>query len=529
MFLTSKYNKLVNNFEKNKNKNWEEWLVFDKVLDKPGKQGVVGLFKTKDNKDTEEQIYLFKMSQCINYLVYHELVIMQGLGELSTFCPHFCRGIGTITCKVEPNRKSKNPFEIKSKYCIDKEILLCEYIDKSSKFYNYIKSDKISEEILYSIMKQVLMGINIAQKNKRFTHYDLHSNNVMIKKCNKDLVFIYKLDEDNQFCVPTYGYYPVIIDFGFSYIEDMDDGPLWTSLAHTDVGFMSDRFDWVADPKLFLITVSDEIKQKRGTKKSKCLRRIVRNIFSPLSIELDSGWDNVEDKAAVDYVLDILETCNNSSKIFDEYDYYCIDILQSLIILPLEEQDYSNISNTFKIFLSEWVKIENEISNEFYNLYILKQITNIARELRFEYLDEETRQTAIKTFRNGVYVAIEKVSKFCIPKKLNCEKLLCSMLVLSKNMEGIMYDTINSRMVDKEKEYSKMTLKNIEQIYAAIDVNIPNIYNYNKNTTFLIMDCVEKEYKLFDIPEEEITNINSIKNMLRGTYIYDLYKKSEEQ
>ena len=30
-------------------------------------------------------------------------------------------------------------------------------------------------------------AITLAQKEKQFTHYDLHSNNVMIKKCNKDL------------------------------------------------------------------------------------------------------------------------------------------------------------------------------------------------------------------------------------------------------------------------------------------------------------------------------------------------------
>jgi hypothetical protein len=128
-------------------------------------------------------------------------------------------------------------------------------------------------KIIVFYYKTSFTAIAIAQKEKKFTHYDLHSFNVMIKKCDKDLVFLYKLDDDNQFCVPTLGYYPVIIDFGFSYISDMDDGPLWPSLAHTDVGFMSDRFDWVADPKLFLVTVLDKIKDKRNSKKSKKFKK----------------------------------------------------------------------------------------------------------------------------------------------------------------------------------------------------------------------------------------------------------------
>jgi hypothetical protein len=529
-----KYKRLLNHFENNKDKKWYEWLEFEKILDKPGKQGIVGMFKMKnekldkkskkDNKTEDEPRYIFKISQNINFLAYHELTVMQGLNEVSQFCPHFCKGIGLIKADTEPTRKSKNPFNIKSKYPVEKELLLCEYIEKSSKFCNYIRNTNINEDVLYSIMKQVLMGINIAQKITKFTHYDLHSNNVMIKKCYKDLVFVYKLDDDNQFCVPTFGYYPIIIDYGFSYISDMEDGPLWTSLAHTEVGFMSDRFDWVADPKLFLITVSDEIKCKRGTRKAKKLRRIVRNIFAPLKIDVESGWDNVENKGAVDYVLEIFETCNNKSKIFEDYDYYCIDILQSLIILPLEEQDYSDIENIFQIFLNEWVKIENEISNEFYNLYILKEIVNIAREVRSLYMKTETKDIAINKFRQKVYEATEKVAKFCIPKNLHFEKFLCSLLILAQNIEGILYDIITSRMKVKQKEYDKMPLENLDQIYAALDVNLRDEYKYNNKTIFYIIDMVNKNNDFFEIPKDEINNINQLNNISRGCYVYDLYK-----
>ena len=195
--FSNKYQKLISEFEKNKHKQWDEWLIFEKLLDNQGKQGMVGLFKIKDSEKNEK--YIFKLSQNLNYLVYHELTIMQGLSTLSNYCPFFCKGIGSIKCKVEPRRKIKNPFDIKSKYPVEKEVLLCEYIENSSKFYNYIKTNDVNEDMLYSIVKQVLMGINIAQKKKQFTHYDLHSNNIMIKKCNKDLVFIFKYDVEFKF------------------------------------------------------------------------------------------------------------------------------------------------------------------------------------------------------------------------------------------------------------------------------------------------------------------------------------------
>jgi len=503
--LSSKYNNLLDYYEKYKDRPWKEWLIFDGILNKPSKQGMLGFFKKKlqvgdkvfytkrntvatitkvDTRDSYYDIeletghiintvddflkpleednckYVFKLSQYTNYLAYNELLVMQGLKEVSKYCPHFLRGIGIIKAKVEPKyRKIENPFDIKSKYPIEKELLLCEFLDKSEKFYNYIKSEKIHEDVLYSIVKQVLMAICIAQKETRFTHYDLHSNNVMVRKCNKDLVFLYKLDDENQFCVPSLGYIHKIIDYGFSYIKDMEDGPLYSSLCHTDVGFISDRFDWVSDPKLFLVTVSDEIKDMRRTKKSKKFRRIVKNIFSPLKIDWDSGWDNTEKKGAVDYVAELLESYNTSSRLFEDCDYYCLDLFQSLIILPLEPQDYSNIRTSYETFLSEWIKIENEISNEFYNLYILKELVDVARTVRPEYLQTETREFAVTEFRNKLYETLRKVSAFCVPKNIHFEKLLCSMYVFSKNIEGMLYEIIEKRIKKKNLEYDKMLLK----------------------------------------------------------------------
>ena len=399
----SKYNKIVSYFEDNKNAPWKEWLSFHSLFNKPGKQGVVGLFTCKTAEDDSEKKIVFKISQNINYLVNHELTIMQGLSSISTYCPHFCKGFGKITCKLEPNcGKNKNPFD-ESKFSVEKDVLLCEYIDKACKFYNYIRSEDVDENVLYSIVKQVLLSICIAQREKKFTHYDLHSFNIMIKKCDKNLSFLYVIDEENQFLVPSLGYYPIIIDYGFSYIENMNGGPLWTSLAHTNVGFMSDRFDPIADPKLFLVTVSYEIKSKRNTKKSKIFKRLIRDIFKPLDIDFECGWDNTEeDKGAVDYVCEILENYNTCSRIFEEYDYYCMDIIQSLIILPLQEQNYENITDAYKAFLKEFVKIENEISNAFYIFYILKEIVDCARNIRPDYLNKNARDESVLIFKKNV-------------------------------------------------------------------------------------------------------------------------------
>lgn len=521
---SSDYHDLVQFFDANKTKPFHEWLTFDSLLDKPGKQGIVGLFHTKEKHPKK---VIFKLSQYINYLVKHELTILQGLREVSLFCPHFCRGIGMIQTKIDAKYRDKaaNPFEITNKHPIEKDILLAEYIDESSKFYNYIRSDQIHENVLYSIVKQTILGVAFAQKLKQFTHYDLHSFNVMVKNCDKDLVCLYKLDAENQFCVPTLGSYPVIIDFGFSYIENMNDGPLWASVAHTDVGFMSDRFDWVADPKLFLITVSQEIKRKRGTKKAKKFRRIVRNIFEPLTIDWDSGWDEFGIKGASEQVTKVLDSYNKHgeiSSLFYNFDCYCIDIIQTLIILPLQHQPYDNLKINFMTFLKEWVKIENLILNPFYNIYILKSMVDVARTIRPDYIKKSTKDQAIRIFRQSLHDIIKSVADFCNPKDIHYEKLLCSLYLFSTSVEGMLHDVVMKTVSMKNKEYKKLPVSSIEEIYGVLSVNLKDNYVYNENTKILFMDLTKQDCFIYKPPAEEIDNINLISHMARGTYINDL-------
>lgn len=208
------YKQLLQCYKENLDKTWNEWLIWDKTFEKIGKQGLVGILK-----DSNNNAYIFKISQYINYLIEHEELIMRCLNDLSSHCVHFCRSFGTLSTTVNPRcRKEGNPFDIRNIRGINKKVLLCDYLENSTKFYNYIRSElKIKECVLYSTIKQILLALCIAQNEKQFTHYDLHSFNVMMKQCDPDTVFVYCIDEDNQFAIPTHGHYPVIIDYGFSY------------------------------------------------------------------------------------------------------------------------------------------------------------------------------------------------------------------------------------------------------------------------------------------------------------------------
>ena len=57
--------------------------------------------------------------------------------------------------------------------------------------------------------------------------------------------------------------------------------------------------------------------------------------------------------------------------------------------------------------------------------------------------------------------------------------------LFAQNIEGILYIVLQDRMVEKEKEYNKMPLKNIEQIKIILQNNATEKHKMLFNTLFL--------------------------------------------
>jgi hypothetical protein len=100
--------------------------------------------------------------------------------------------------------------------------------------------------------------------------------------------------------------------------------------------------------------------------------------------------------------------------------------------------------------------------------------------------------------------------------------MLCSLYQLAKNIEGILYDVTTVQNEKKQEYYDKMLLTSPEQIFATININLPDTYLYNKDTTVMVIDNVSKSRYTYKIPHDELENINKLSRLARGTYINDL-------
>ena len=147
-----------------------------------------------------------------------------------------------------------------------------------------------------------------------------------------------------------------------------------------------------------------------------------------------------------------------------------------------------------------------------------------ARFVRSAYMDIDTANEAVNQFKTMLDERINEIAKFCNPKGLNYEKMLCSMYVLATNIEGIYESEIRADTKRKNTEYDKMPLQSIEQIYATIDSNIPTKYTYNSKTTVFMMDSITKSTKVFSLTENECKKVNDIHSFCRGSILYDIYK-----
>jgi len=76
---------------------------------------------------------------------------------------------------------------------------------------DFLKND-INTELLISCLFQIIFALLYLQKYYKFTHNDLHINNIMYEKTNKK--YLYYKYNNCYFKIPTYGYIFKIIDFG---------------------------------------------------------------------------------------------------------------------------------------------------------------------------------------------------------------------------------------------------------------------------------------------------------------------------
>ncbi len=312
---------------------------FVKTISSSGVQGITGEFElqSKENK------LVFKISTEIDFAIEHEYAVGKSINCLLDFCPHFLFYYATKSMLVD-DEYIKNPdnkllyekTQDKEGIVLPKTVLLMEKLEPLAfdKFCAKAEFAMITSQVI-----QILLGLQFAQKHQQFTHYDLHVGNILMQQCNYNDLFLYQIDGVN-ILVPTYGYYPVFIDFGLSYSQSLANKSMQTPTDNYHHGFQSTQFDKLNDVHHFLITLFCWCEPDGEIFKyfsNKCKR-----IFRRLPLLRASGWKYLP----INFTKKIRYLIKNTSNVCEASKTYSnchtrvlIALLNSLIKLPFKMLD----------------------------------------------------------------------------------------------------------------------------------------------------------------------------------------------
>jgi hypothetical protein len=188
------------------------------------------------------------VKKCATYeaggLEFYNLLV---LSDLCEYIPHFPLPYMYFTCLSNKEKDGEN-MAFCNKPKVDQEDI--NTVTRNAEWHDYDESGTIpklreflimenagsetfkkacsSEEECVSVILQVMFALHIAQEHAKFTHYDLHRENVMLKKfdtSHDNVWFYYKVNGKN-YKVPLINHsMAMLIDFGLSHCEEGKNQP----------------------------------------------------------------------------------------------------------------------------------------------------------------------------------------------------------------------------------------------------------------------------------------------------------------
>jgi hypothetical protein len=168
--------------------------------------------------------------------------------------------------------------------------------------------NEFNHHLILSCLFQISFSLAYLQKHYKFTHNDLHINNIMFQKTDK--TFIYYKFNNKYFKVPTYGYLFKIIDFGRSIFTFHKKQYFNDSFKkHGEAG---GQYDYPYDKLLF--NSKDKLIQPNFHFD---LCRLSITILDQLNYEKEKDY---QDKQSFMDFIHEMTLNNNNESLFDMYD-----------------------------------------------------------------------------------------------------------------------------------------------------------------------------------------------------------------
>lgn len=438
-------------------KKFSQRLGFVKVFPVRGRQGITGILRLKSINEN----VVFKVALQLDHSIEHEDMVMKELNSLRPFCPHFVGNLGMIELPIsnefisEPDDHSL--FKNSNDYFPSK-VLLIEYVSPVS-LYHLCKYLSNRKDVIISALSQIMLALDIAQTKLKFTSYDLHLENILIRQVEEDSLFLYK-HRGEFWLIPTFGFYPVIIDLASSYVEASQGRPQHTSVDNYHRGLQPTVFDQLNDVHHLLISALAYLAPKEYAYDH--LHTMFLHLFRHVPVMSTRGWKKLPHDLLKLVSDKIVHDCPKMSdnEMFLEYGIEIIDLLNGLIILPWTEEGEKDFTGRFETLFGELQKIYDiktvESSSEF--VYIVRETVDLINKYRKLYLEDA--KTAIKQFSEEWKFRTKFIIKHekNVPKILNFDLLFTSALNVADRLSHNYYLHVQEHCASISDAYLKTSL-----------------------------------------------------------------------
>jgi len=180
------------------------------------------VYNILSNDKIHQELFAIKIPKSVNINIYHEAIIgMLALNKLRDIIPNFMFIYGLFYCSQPlkiPNNISNtnNSYKICPINGLKYGHLVMENIF-NSKPLDQILNSLTTQEFL-NIYLQIINALNLAHKEYDFTHFDLHSGNVLIQELSEPILIPLYTDSQEIIYITT-NKLARIIDYGKSHIN----------------------------------------------------------------------------------------------------------------------------------------------------------------------------------------------------------------------------------------------------------------------------------------------------------------------
>jgi hypothetical protein len=532
-----------NNLKKNNYKN-EEYedvveylnykLQFIRVFSTKGVQGIVGFIKFLDSKSFN----VFKISVDINRSIEHEYEILKSLNSLRKFMPNFLTTLGMIEMPIT-NDFIKNPgrnyplipeSEMEENCTLPRNVLLLEFVNKLP-FYRIIERCK-NKNLVSSLILQIILALEIAQNECDFTHYDLHTGNILIQKCDKEALFLYKY-KDEFYLLPTFGFFPLIIDTGFSYSKAVNNKSMKTHTNYNNKGFQMTCFDPLNDVHHFLISLFYILEREGDNFDS--LSNKIKYIFRHVPVLRKTGWKELPYNPTKIVLKRILEDSTDWFKNEENicYDVFLdnkkdfLEILNSLVELPIKNFNKEYFYDCFPYFIQVLDDLCRDVEYDKIYLFITKIVVDSIIQFKNIRENKNNSEKIVEDFKSSLHKKL-KDSNIKIPtNSINYERLLVSGSIMGERLSSNYYKWIGENNNAVKEYYKKTAISCPLDMFIYLAKNFTPYIKLEKDSIIHLFNCDDKNRSVKfckDLENLDIQKINKLSFLKKGKKLYEILK-----